>query len=222
MCAAKGYPLHIVSSDAFSREKLDHMAALGATLTLVPSEGGRTTKALIEQMIATARHLGDQPRTYWVNQLHNADAVAAYGGLGEEIWSQTRGTVRAFVQGVGTGASLRGTVAVLKRYSAEVRSVAVEPAESPVLSGGVPGAHHIEGIGVGFMPPLWDATMVDRVIAVSTDDVEGDGTMPCARRRIVRRPVIRRERARGHSGRGASGPRGHRRHGDGGQRHESI
>jgi cysteine synthase A len=105
-----------------------------------------------------------------VNQLHNADALAAYGGLGEEIWSQTAGTVRAFVQSVGTGASLRGTVAVLKRYCAEVRSVAVEPAESPVLSGGAPGAHHIEGIGVGFVPPLWDATMVDRVIAVSTDD----------------------------------------------------
>src|SRR3954468_13788137 len=81
VCAAKGYPIHIVSSDAFSREKLDHMRALGAELTLVPSEGGLTTKKLILDMVETARKLSLEPNTYWTNQLYNEDSIAGYFGL---------------------------------------------------------------------------------------------------------------------------------------------
>src|SRR5712691_4463800 len=115
VCAVKGYRLRIVTSDAFSQEKLDHMAALGAELTLVPSEGGRTTKKLILEMIEVARKLSKEPRTYWTDQRQNEDSIAGYHALGEEIWRQTKGEVDAFVHCVGTGASLRGVATALKR-----------------------------------------------------------------------------------------------------------
>ena len=172
VCAAKGYHLHIVTSDAFSQEKRDHMAALGASLTLVPSEGGRTTKKLILDMIETARALSRRPGTFWTDQLNNRDAIAAYHALGEEIWSQTGGAIDAFVHSVGTAASLRGVATVLKRHKPEVRIVAVEPAESSVLLGGQAGPHKIEGVGVGFMPPLWDPAIVDEIVAVETDEAK--------------------------------------------------
>ncbi|HET8645566.1 MAG TPA: cysteine synthase family protein, partial [Vicinamibacteria bacterium] len=172
VCAARGYRCHIVTSDAFSLEKRDHMVALGAELTLVPSEGGLTTKKLILDMIERARSLSSEPNTYWTDQLNNHDAIAGYHGLGEEIWSQTAGAVDAFVHSVGTAASLRGVAAVLKRRKPGVRIVAVEPAESAVLGGGAPGPHKIEGVGVGYVPPLWDGAGVDEIVAVSTAEAK--------------------------------------------------
>lgn len=169
ICAAKGYRLQIVTSDAFSREKRDHMRALGAELTLVPSEGRGTTKKLIEDMIETARQISQEPGSYWTDQLNNNDSIAGYHPLGEEIWEQTGGQVDAFVQSVGTAASLRGVMAVLRSHKSNLRVVAVEPAESAVLSNGPAGAHGIEGIGIGFTPPLWDSSVVDEMLAVSTD-----------------------------------------------------
>jgi cysteine synthase A len=172
ICAAKGYRLKIVSSDAFSREKLDHMTALGAELTLVASEHGGTTKQLILNMVATARRLSQEPHTFWVNQLHNPDTIAGYYALGEEIWAQTNGAVDAFVHCVGTAASSRGVATVLKRHKPGVRIAVVEPAESSVLLGGEPGPHKIEGVGIGYTPPLFDPTLVDEVIAVGTGDAK--------------------------------------------------
>jgi len=172
VCAAKGYRLRIVSSDAFSREKRDQMAALGAELTLVPSEGGLTTKKLILDMIAAARELSLAPHTYWTDQLENRASIAGYFPLGEEIWSQARGRVDAFVQAVGTAASLRGVATALKRHNPGIRIVAVEPAESPVLAGGSPGPHKIEGVGVGYIPPLWDPAVVDEIEPVGTAEAK--------------------------------------------------
>ncbi len=172
VCAAKGYRLRIVTSEAFSQEKRDHMAALGAELTLVPSQGGLTTKKLILDMIEAARDLSRAPRTYWTDQLNNQDSVAGYYSLGEEIWTQTKGQVDAFVHCVGTAASLRGTATVLKRRKPSVRVVAVEPAESAVLAGGQPGPHKIEGVGIGYIPPLWEPSLVDDVLSVRTDDAK--------------------------------------------------
>ena len=169
VCAAKGYRLRIVSSDAFSQEKLDHMAALGAELTLVASADGRTTKKLILDMIETARTLSLLPHTYWTDQLNNQDSVAGYYALGEEIWSQTEGRIDAFVHCVGTAASSRGVATVLKRYKPSIKIVVVEPAESSVLLGGQAGPHKIEGVGIGFVPPLWDPTLVDEIMPVGTD-----------------------------------------------------
>ncbi len=172
VCAAKGYPIRIVSSDAFSQEKLDHMTALGAELTIVPSEGGRTTKKLILDMIAVAREMSEQPDTYWTDQLNNHDSIAGYYPLGEEIWTQTQGKVNAFVHSVGTGASSRGIATVLKRHNPRVRIGVVEPAESAVLAGGAPGPHKIEGVGIGYAPPLWEPALVDEIVSVSTEDAK--------------------------------------------------
>ncbi len=172
ICAAKGYRLHIVTSDAFSQEKLDHMAALGAELTYVPSEGGLTTKKLILDMIKAAEEISRAPNTYWTDQLNNADSISGYYALGEEIWAQTDGKVNAFVQSVGTAASSRGVATVLKRNNAKVRIVVVEPAESAVLRGGQPGPHKIEGVGIGYTPPLWEPSLVDDIIAIKTADAK--------------------------------------------------
>jgi cysteine synthase len=172
VCAAKGYRLHIVSSDAFSQEKRTQMAALGAQLTIVPSEGGRTTKKLILDMIETARALSQEPNTCWINQLDNTDSIAGYYALGEEIWHQTNGSIDAFVHGVGSAASLRGVATVLKRYKPHIAIVAVEPAESSVLLGGQAGPHKIEGVGIGYSPPLWDPSVVDEILPVHTDDAK--------------------------------------------------
>jgi cysteine synthase A len=172
VCAVKGYRMRIVSSDAFSREKLDHMVALGAELALVPSEDGRTTKKLILDMIEKARRLSWEPHTYWTDQLNNHDSIAGYHPLGEEIWTETEGKVAAFVHSVGTAASFRGVATVLKRHNPGVRFVAVEPAESAVLSGGAPGPHKIEGVAIGNTPPLWDPKLAHEIQVVKTDDAK--------------------------------------------------
>lgn len=172
VCAALDYRIRIVTSDAFSREKRDQMQALGAELVLVASEGGRTTKQLILDMIETARGLAREPGTYWTDQLNNRDSVAGYHPLGEEIWSGCGGRVDAFVQSVGTAASSRGVAEVLRGYHPGVRIVAVEPGESPVLGGGAPGPHKIEGVGIGYRPPLWEPALYDAIEAVATDEAK--------------------------------------------------
>jgi cysteine synthase A len=172
ICVAQGYHLHIITSDAFSQDKLNQMSSLGAELTLIPSEGGLTTKKLILDMIAAAKEYSRRPNTYWTDQLNNVDSIAGYYPLAEEIWSQTNGQVDAFVQCVGTAASSRGVATVLKRYNSKIKIVAVEPGESAVLLGGQAGPHKIEGVGIGYTPPLWDPDMIDDIIAVKTDDAK--------------------------------------------------
>lgn len=172
ICATKGYRLHIVTSNAFSKEKLDHMSALGAELTLVPSEGGLTTKKLILDMIEAAKAISQTPHTYWTDQLNNDASIAGYYPLAEEIWNQTYGKVDAFVQCVGTAASSRGVATVLKRYKPTVKIVVVEPAESAVLQGGEAGPHKIEGVGIGYTPPLWEPRLVDEIVSVTTADAK--------------------------------------------------
>jgi cysteine synthase len=172
ICVAKGYKLHIITSDAFSKDKLNQMEAFGAGLTLVPSEGGLTTKKLILDMIEAAKEFSKNPNTYWTNQLYNADSITGYYSLAEEIWSQTNGEIDAFVHSVGTGASLRGAATVLKKHNSKIKVTAVEPAESPVLSGGLPGPHKIEGVGIGYIPPLWEPGLADEIIPVKTADAK--------------------------------------------------
>jgi cysteine synthase len=172
VCVAKGYKLHIITSDAFSKDKRDQMVSFGAELTLIPSEGSLTTKKLILDMIKAAKEFSRRPHTYWTDQLRNLDSIAGYYPLGEEIWQQTNGTVGTFVQSVGTAASLRGTATVLKHYNPNIKVIAVEPGESAVLSGGQPGPHKIEGIGIGYTPPLWDPSLVDEIVPVKTEDAK--------------------------------------------------
>lgn len=170
VCAAKRLPLHIVTSDAFSREKRDHMAALGARLTLVPSPTGGTTKALTLEMIEAARQLAAAPGAYWTDQLNNADVLPTYGRMGDEIWEQAEGKLDAFVHSVGTAGSLRGISTRLREHDPGVHVVAVEPEESAVLSGGPSGSHKIEGTGAGFVVPLWTDGLADEIETVSTPE----------------------------------------------------
>jgi len=170
ICAVKGYPLHIVTSDAFAREKLEHMKILGAALQIVPSEGGRMTERLTRDMIEAARIVAIKTGSFWTDQMNNKDQLAAYHKLAEEIWTQTDGHIDGFVQSVGTAASLRGTGEALRRHKEHIRIVAVEPSESPVLSGGQPGAHKIDGIGAGFVVPLWQKGIADHIEQVSTEE----------------------------------------------------
>ena len=170
VCAVKGHPLHIVTSDAFAREKLDHMRILGARLQIVPSESGRMTEKLTKDMIEAARIVAEETGSYWTDQMNNKDQFEAYRKLAEEIWMQTGGEVDGFVQSVGTAASLRGTGEALRCYKEGIRIVAVEPAESAVLSGGESGAHKIDGIGAGYVVPLWREGIADRIERVSTEE----------------------------------------------------
>jgi cysteine synthase A len=170
VCAVKGYPLQIVSSDAFAQEKLDHMRILGAKLQLVRSDGGRMTEKLTRDMVEAARVIQEQTGAFWTDQLKNTNQIAAYHQMAEEIWADTGGRIDAFVQSVGTAASLRGNAEALRAHNPEIEIVAVEPAESPVLSGGLAGAHKIDGVGAGFIVPLWRDDIADRIERVSTDE----------------------------------------------------
>jgi cysteine synthase A len=170
VCAVKGYPLRIVTSDAFAHEKLDHMRILGARLEIVRSEGGGMTEKLTRDMVEAARVIAQEPGSFWTDQLNNSDQLVAYHRMAEEIWGQTDGRIDGFVQSVGTAASVRGIAEALRPRNARIRIVAVEPSESPVLSGGKSGAHKIDGVGAGFVVPLWQAHIADRIERVSTDE----------------------------------------------------
>jgi cysteine synthase len=170
ICAVKKYPLHIVSSDAFSKEKLDYMNILGADLQIVHSEGGGMTEKLTRNMVEAARVIQQNTGSFWTDQLKNTDQLAAYHKMADEIWSQSGGQIDAFVQSVGTAASLRGTAEGLRRRKQKINVIAVEPAESAVLSGGKPGSHKIDGIGAGFVVPLWKKEVVDQIEPVLTQD----------------------------------------------------
>lgn len=167
-CAARGIAITVVTSDAFSREKRDHMRALGAEVIELQSDGGRTTRELIERMIARAAELSQAPGAFFADQFDNPDAAAGYAPLAEELLEQAGGRVDAFVQSVGTAQCITGVATVLRAWNADVEIVAVEPSESPVLSGGAPGPHGIEGIGPGFEPPRWDPELVDEIVTIST------------------------------------------------------
>jgi cysteine synthase A len=170
VCAAKRHPLFIVYSDAFSEDKAGHMASLGARITMVRSQGLGITERLIKTMIETARGIGEREGAWWFDQLRNEACAVGFERMGEEIHSDTGGRIDAFVHSVGTAHSTMGVSRALRRHTSDVLIVAVEPEESPILSQGVTGAHHIEGIGIGFVPPLWDRSLVDEIDAVSTDE----------------------------------------------------
>ena len=170
VCAVKKYPLHIVTSDAFAREKLSHMQVFGAKLQIIRSESGRMTETLTKDMIEAARIVTKDTGSFWTDQMNNTDQLSAYRKMAEEIRAQTNGAIDAFVQSVGTSASLRGIAEGLRQQRQEIRTVAVEPAESPVLSGGKTGAHKIDGIGAGYIVPLWRKDIADRIERVSTEE----------------------------------------------------
>ena len=172
LCAAKGYELEIVFSDAFSEEKLIMMQAFGARITSIKSDARQITQSLFREMIRTAAHISQRPNHWYCDQLNNHDAIHGYLPMGEEIWLQTNGRIDAFVHAVGTAHSIHGVAQSLWSHEPAVRIIAVEPAESAVLSGGPSGSHKIEGIGIGFVPPLWRHELVSRIMCVTTAEAK--------------------------------------------------
>jgi cysteine synthase A len=170
VCAVKGYKLRIVTSDAFAREKLDHMRLLGARLTVIASDQGKMTEKLTRDMIEMAGVITAKTGGFWTDQLKNTDQLAAYHRMADEISGQADGKVDGFVMSVGTAAALRGNAETLRRRFPAIRITAVEPAESAVLSGGPAGGHKIDGIGAGFVVPLWRPDIPDQIERVSTED----------------------------------------------------
>jgi cysteine synthase A len=161
VCAVKGYRCRIVSSDAFAAEKLQTMRVFGAELDIVASQGGQVTPDLVPRMMERARAIAASGPSYQTDQLHNADAVKGYEPVGRELVQQVEGPIHAFCSAVGTAALLMGVSRILRRLDPAPRIVALEPAATPVISKGVSGTHHVEGIGIGFVPPLLDRAALD-------------------------------------------------------------
>ena len=170
VCAAKGYKLKIITSDAFSEEKTRTMKAFGAEIRLIASDNKRITEELVRRMIDAARQVSRAPGHWWFDQLNNPDGAKGYHQMGEEIWAETGGKVHAFVQSVGSAHSLNGVSDVLRRHNPGLHVAAAEPAESAVLSGKPKGAHRIEGIGIGFIPPQWRPDDVNEIVSATTDE----------------------------------------------------
>ena len=172
VCAALGFKAHFVFSNAFSPDKRTTMRAYGAEITDVQAEGGQITEKLIKSLIAKADEISRLPHHWYCDQLNNRDGEAGYHSLGEELWQQSGGRVDAFVQAVGTAHSIHGSAHALRLHNPRLQVIAVEPAESAVLSGRPPGAHNIDGIGIGFVPPLWRRAEIDEILTVPTAEAK--------------------------------------------------
>ena len=170
VCAVKGHRLRIVSSDAFAPEKLATMVALGAELTLVPSEGGMVTPDLVSRMVAKAQELADDPGTYWTDQLNNRDSLVGYEAVGQELLAQLDRPIDVFCAAVGTAGLAMGVARAFEAAGGGPRVVIFEPESTPVISGGQPGPHTVEGIGIGFPPPLLDEDRYDEVRTVAEEE----------------------------------------------------
>jgi cysteine synthase A len=169
VCAIKGYPLRIVSATCFAEEKIQTMRAFGADVELIDSPEGITPTTL-PRMRARAAEIAAATGGYQTDQFNNTDMVDGYRPLGDELATQLEERLDAVAIYVGTAGCYLGTTRALRARIPAVRRVAIEPAESPVLSGGTPGTHRIEGGGVGFRPPLLSLEEVDEVIPVATAD----------------------------------------------------
>ena len=167
VCAVKGHRFTVISSDAYAREKLDSMRAYGATVLVEPSVGGEVTPDLWPRMMQRAQALVDEGGYLYVDQFHNPHAPAGYNAMGEEILRQITQPIDALCGAVGTAGMITGVGSVIKAAWPDARIVALEPDSSPVLSGGEPGAHGIDGTAAGFVPPKFDPTLITEVLALS-------------------------------------------------------
>jgi cysteine synthase A len=152
VCAIKGYHFTPISSDGFSKEKLQTMRLFGANLEVIPAPDGKLVPELYQQMKRRAQELAQQQGTFYTDQFHNADAIRAYMGIGTELVEQAGRDITAFCGGVGTAGMISGVSRALKAAGCKTRIVALEPATSPVLTTGKGGPHRVEGIAAGFRP----------------------------------------------------------------------
>ncbi|MGA9531439.1 MAG: cysteine synthase family protein [Anaerolineales bacterium] len=170
VCAVNGYRFQVVSSDAFSAEKLQSMEAFGAELHIVRSEDGVFTPDLMGRMMGAAEKLASAEGTYFTNQLHNRDSLQGYARLGREILEQVPVDVDAFCASFCTAGMVMGAGRALKDANPAVQLILFEPAEAAMLTTGKGGKHDVEGIGIGLVPPLLDADLYDEVRAIRQDD----------------------------------------------------
>ena len=166
VAAAKGYKLVLTMPDTMSMERRNLLKALGAELVLTPGADG------MKGAIARAEELqASTPGSLILQQFDNqANPAVHERTTGQEIWQDTDGKVDLFVAGVGTGGTVSGVGTALKKHNPQIQVVAVEPEDSPVLSGGKPGSHKIQGIGAGFIPKNYNSAVVDGILQVSNDD----------------------------------------------------
>ena len=170
VCAVKGYRLRVVSSDAFTIEKRRTMTAFGAELTIVPSDGGKITPELVPRMIERAKEFAAEPGTYFTDQLNNPDSIVGYRNIGDEIIDQLDRPIDAFCAAVGTAGMAMGVAEALADAGSPARIVVFEPASTPVITRGEVGRHRVEGIGIGFVPPLLDADAYHEARAIEEDE----------------------------------------------------
>jgi cysteine synthase A len=169
VCAAKGYAFTPLSSDAFAKEKIQTMEAFGARVEMVASDGGKVTPALFDRFKARIATLKDQPGTFWTDQFNNADALNGYRQIGVELLEQL-GSIDAYCGAVGTAGMLVGVSRALKAGGSQARIVALEPTGSPVLTTGKGGAHRVEGIAPGFVPPHLKPADYDEARAIDEEE----------------------------------------------------
>ncbi|MDR3578094.1 MAG: cysteine synthase family protein [Anaerolineaceae bacterium] len=170
VCAVKGYRFSVVSSDAFAKEKLETMKAFGASLSIIPSQAGMITPDLIPQMMRRAKELAASEPSYFTDQINNSDAARGYEPIGQELLEQMDRPIHAFCASVGTAHMLMGVAHVLRRLTPSPRIVVLEPASSPVISQGIVGNHHVEGIGIGLVPPLLNKAYYDEARGIGEDE----------------------------------------------------
>jgi cysteine synthase A len=172
VCAARGYRCVLLSSDAFAEEKLRTMRAFGAELRLIPSDGGKVTPALFERFRAAIAGLAAEPDTFWTDQFNNPDALDGYAEIGRELAEQAGGAIDVFCGAVGTGGMLAGVTRALRQAITDrhVRIVALEPASSPAMTAGRGGAHSVEGIATGRIPPHMAGKPYDEARAIREED----------------------------------------------------
>ncbi|MVN79224.1 pyridoxal-phosphate dependent enzyme [Hymenobacter sp. HMF4947] len=170
VCGAKGYRFKAISSDAFAKEKLQAMRVFGAEVELLSNEGRGITPDLIPRMINHVQKLSAQEGFYWTKQFENTDALTGFRGMGKEILSQVKQPIDVFCAAVGTAGMLAGVSQELKNANPATRVVVLEPAEAALLSQGKPGSHKVDGIGVGFIPPLLGKVSYDAVRAIEESE----------------------------------------------------